>query len=159
MSKLDRDNMVLNGKKIEVTDEEYDAAVKFHLGRRIFIWPPSETYKLVINEPNDERDHYQWSREDLGISDLGFEFSPRGYMDPNGIYIYIGFGHCEIEGWRLDQMNLYSSFKKLAQVHRQTYGPKDLIPVYNGVVMGKIGEQWPPKTLLCYLSTREEQNG
>ena len=157
---LDRDRIIINGKKVEVTDEQYEAAVKLNLNRCIFIWPSSNKYRLVISNTPDERDHRQWAIEDLGETDYSFEFCPRGYMDESGVYIYIGSAHREIEPWRLDAMDLYADLRQLLYRYKQLYLCEDdspiLVPFYNGVIVGEVGTKWKPKKFLCALPSRSD---
>ena len=61
-----KNDAIINGKQITLSDEERKAGEKFHLSRYPFAWVNNQ---LVFNDnTNDDRDHQHWLCEDYGLT-------------------------------------------------------------------------------------------
>ena len=137
---------LINGELRQLNDNEAFEASKFHSTRLAFIWIDGD---LIFNKLGDTRDHQHWVLEDFGISPEKFETLPRGYCKADRIQLFIGSGFKPLEEEHLELFN--NSFKYIAVKHKRTFRTKGIIPVYNGVVVGKVGEVWPPlRTVRVY---------
>lgn len=128
---------LINGKVQIISDEEKKGAAEFHKKRYPFIWING---KLTFNDNmNDDRDHQHWVCEDYGISVEEFEKSPRGYMLPGRIQLFIGSDFSCIPLHQIE----FDDIDHLISVHKSLY-PDTAYQIFNGVKVGKIGEIWPP---------------
>ena len=74
-----KNDAIINGKQITLSDEERKAGEKFHLSRYPFAWVNNQ---LVFNDnTNDDRDHQHWLCEDYGLTVEEWERVPRGIYD------------------------------------------------------------------------------
>lgn len=130
-------NALINGQFRELSEEEKVGAEHFHRRRLAFAWIGGV---IQFNlKRNDDRDHQHWLLEDFGITPQEFEHINRGYMMYNRIQLFKGSSFAPIEVADILQEDLHY----LQCVHKRRYG-EDTVPMYSGVVVGKVGEIWPP---------------
>lgn len=128
---------IINNKKIHLTDEEKEAGEAFHRKRYAFAWING---KITFNDNiNDDRDHQHWLCEDYSLSVEDWEKTPRGYMLPDRIQLFIG---SKFEQLNTNKISM-GDFNTLLKVHGKRYNTLS-VTVYNGVKIGKIGEVWEP---------------
>ena len=130
---------LINGEVRQLNDAEAAGASKFHSGRLAFIWINGEIH---FNKMGDTRDHQHWVLEDFGVSPEEFENMPRGYCKADRIQLFIGSGFKPIKE---EHIGLFDrDFLKIAIAQKRTFHNDGMIPVYNGVIVGKVGDIWPP---------------
>lgn len=132
---------IINDKVVELTQEEVDKAAEFHKARIAF----GDAYgQLRFNkDPLDDRDHQHWICEDYKMSIDEFETIIRGYMVEGEIYIYIGSQFRSVAKHKINM----SMLLKILEVYKENFN-KNEVDIYNGVVVGKVGERWLPKEKL-----------
>lgn len=129
---------IINGKVVQLTNDERKAGEAFHLSRLPFAFLNND---LVMNQNrSDDRDHQHWLTEDYGLSLQQFEVTPRGYITEGRIQFFVG------SDFRPMDMNSISDLDiaKLMAQHKCMYPDTHSCNIYNGVKVGKIGEIWPP---------------
>ena len=132
-----KNDAVINGKQITLSDEERKAGEKFHLSRYPFAWVNNQ---LVFNDnTNDDRDHQHWLCEDYGLTVEEWEKVPRGYMMPGRIQLFIGSQFKPMNTQKLS----VTDFQELLTRYWHKYGGQKVV-MYNGVKVGKVGEVWEP---------------
>lgn len=131
----------INGKMVELPDEERIAAEKFHRSRLSFAWINGD---LVVNDNmSDDRDHHHWMGEDYGVTDEDFEKLPRGYMMLDKIQLFVGSSFAQIS--KADLSIPMRDILKLRDLYRKTFPENSgKVWIYNGVTIGKVGEIWSP---------------
>ncbi|MCM1441679.1 MAG: hypothetical protein NC131_21090 [Roseburia sp.] len=128
---------LINGKVVQLTDEEKRGAEKFHLERAKFAWINGE---LVFgDEPGDDRDHQHWLLEDYEIKSEEFETINRGYMLPCRIQLFKGSDFRKIDMKEISVEDLNT----LIEYQFMKYGSASAV-VYNGVKVKEVGSVWPP---------------
>lgn len=128
---------IINGKVIELDQEEVKRASEFHKKRIPFIIK-NDTI-IVNNNKEDDRDHQHWVLEDFNIGVEEFEKIPRGYMLPDRVQLFIGSGFEAID----DIILTNKLIDELIDIHFKIFG-KSNFNIYNGVKIGKIGDIWKP---------------
>ena len=144
---------IINGKVVELPEDERKAAEKFHLERVKFAWIDGE---LVFgDDPEDDRDHQHWLLEDYGISPVAFEFINRGYMQEGRIQLYKG---SDFKSINTAEVSIHA-LQTLIDYNVAKYD-SNIINIFNGVKVGKVGEIWPPLELLltAVVSTNYLEN-
>lgn len=128
---------LINGKVVTLSDEERVAAEKFHMTRCLFGWVNGEL--TIVDDPEDDRDHQHWMLEDYGISPEEFENINRGYMLPFRIQLFVG------SDFRPIDLNTISAkdISTLIEFHKTKYR-NQIVEIFNGVKVGKVGEIWDP---------------
>lgn len=132
-----KSDAIINNIKIELSKDEIERAASFHRSRYPFAWVNGQ---LVFNDKlNDDRDHQHWLCEDYGLTVEQWEVTPRGYMLPDRIQLFIGssFAPLDTNSIRVDD------FVTLLHKHKEKYNSYK-VAVFNGVKVGKIGEVWEP---------------
>lgn len=132
-----KNESIINHKTVKLSDSEREAGEEFHKKRYAFAWING---KLTFNDNiNDDRDHQHWLCEDYGLTIEDWENTPRWYMIPDRIQMFIG------SDFRALDTNLISmgDFHTLLRVHGEKYNTIQ-VTVYNGVKVGKVGEIWEP---------------
>lgn len=129
---------LVNDKLVELTVEEKESEKRYHISRIAFAFVYGELELLI----NDERDHMQWLREDFSIKDKAiFDSIVRGYIKCNEIYLYKTSNFYPIENSELT-LDMIHSLLNIARVKSNNEYKSYIF--YNGVKVGKIGEQWKP---------------
>lgn len=137
---------LINGVRRTLSDAEAKDADTFHRERFAFAWVDGI---LTFNENNnDGRDHEHWLKEDFGITEEQFENINRGYMKPTYIQLFKGSSFKPVDTSEIS----VSDFKKLCEVHGSRYGT-DKVEIRNGVKVGKVGEIWPPISVIGIFDT------
>ena len=130
---------LINGEIRHLSSDESSKAASFHSNRIAFIWIDG---KLHFNKPRDTRDHQHWVLEDFGITAEEFELLPRGYCMKDRIQLFIGSDFKPLEN---ENLKLFDDcFLEIARAQRKAFWSYENIPVYNGVIVGKVGDVWPP---------------
>jgi len=126
---------IINGEVVRLTDEEVNVASAFHKMRLPFIW--IDGLLLFNMNETDDRDHQHWVLEDFGITPEKWEKLPRGYILPGRIQFFEGshFKPTDMASLAKDVPKVIDWYHKL---HDEPYS------MYNGVVVGKVGDVWPP---------------
>lgn len=140
-----KSDALINGEVIELTEDERKAGEKFHKGRKAFAWIKG---KLEFIEEGDDRDHQHWMLDEFGITPAEFETTLRGYMNPDKIQLFIGSDFRPLD---TDKISV-DDFNKLLHIYGERYN-KDTVEIYNGVVIGKVGDIWPPIYKLGVFNT------
>ena len=136
-----KSDAIINGKVVELNDNEKKEAEEFHKKRCAFAWIDG---KLTFNDnENDDRDHQHWLLDDYGITPEQWEKLPRGYMLPDRIQLFIGSTFSAVP---TDSISV-TDFAELISKHHTRYKSKE-VKIYNGVKIGKVGEVWEPITCL-----------
>ena len=140
---------LIDKKEITLSVDELEAEEKFHRSRIPFAWINGKLEFLL--DPEDLRDHHHWLTEDFNIKDCTFERVPRGYMMRERVQLFIGSNFDCIYG---DFKISLTEIELIKYVYRSIFpvAPLSMVPVYNGVIRGKIGEIWPPKELIMILN-------
>lgn len=146
-----KSDAIINGKTITLANSARKAGEAFHKKRYAFAWVGG---KLVYNDnEQDDRDHQHWLLEEYGITPEMFEAVPRGYMMGGRIQFLLGsaFGEVNMDTIKAEDITA------LVRKHTERYG-LDKVEVYNGVIIGKIGEIWKPKTHIgtCGFGTTQK---
>lgn len=128
---------LINGKVVQLTNEEKEGAEKFHLERVKFAWINGEL--MFGDEPGDDRDHQHWLLEDFGITPEEFESINRGYMLPSRIQLFKGSDFRKIDMKEVNAEDLNT----LIEYQFMKYGSASAV-VYNGVKVKEVGSVWPP---------------
>lgn len=136
---------LINSKIIMLSEDEKQEAEKFHKSRYAFAWVNG---KLVFNDKRDDRDHQHWLLEDFSVTIEEFENLNRGYMLPTYIQLFRGSKFSPIDTSEISVLD----FKELCKIHGNKYGT-DKVEVRNGVKIGKIGEVWPPISIIGTFDT------
>lgn len=141
------DNQALiNGEFVTLNDEQVKKAKQFHLNRIPFAWVKGE---LKINtSETDDRDHQHWLCEDFGLTILKFERTPRGYFIKGRFQLFMGSDFGPIPYWKSDEISK-ESFYKLLEMYFDRYPDECDCYIYNGVHVGKVGEIWPPMSVVA----------
>lgn len=105
----------------------------FHKGRIMFTELPS---KVIVLTTKNELGHKEWLSRKYDINSYMFEKIPRGYVDTESIYFYMGSDFSELPSKTLAR--LMNSLDFLT-INRN---------VYNGMIVGNVGEKWQGKTLI-----------
>lgn len=128
-------NAIINQKNVILNKDEISNAAKFHKERVAFAFINKT---CVFNEDsNDDRDHQHWLCEDYGLSIKDFEKCIRGYMKPGKIFIYQSSHFTKVDLNNLTAMDIITLIVQYRK-HYQT----EQIELYNGVQIGKVGEEW-----------------
>lgn len=124
---------------VKLSKKEKEAAEKFHKSRIAFAWVKGEL--LVNDNDEDDRDHQHWLMEDHGISIEEFEKLPRGYMIHDKIQLFTGstFARIEDKDLRLPMADIL----RLRDIYKKKFPDAGSVWIYNGVVVGNVGEIWP----------------
>ena len=112
---------------------------RFHQNRIAFAWLNG---KWEYNE-YDKRDHLHWLHEDFNISIKEYENIPRGYMIEDRIQLFIGSKFEEID----DNTLLLLNIKELLEKYKSVYDSNN-INIFNGVIVGNIGDIWEPISIV-----------
>lgn len=105
----------------------------FHKSRIMFAELPS---KVITLTTKNELGHKEWLKQKYNIDSNMFEKIPRGYADTESIYFYMGSDFSELPS------------KTLARLMNSLDFLTNNRNVYNGMIMGNIGEKWQGKTLI-----------
>ena len=139
---------IINKKEIELTEDEIIRASNFHKSRKAFAIIDN---KVIFNNTlDDDRDHQHWLKDAFDIDIDKFEITPRGYLRPDRIQLFVGSAFSSIDTSELSIENL----EILLDKHMELYGYCDKVPVYNGVHIGKIGDIWEPEMCLGTYENR-----
>lgn len=114
-----------------------NSAERFHKHRIAFAWLDN---KWIYNM-YDKRDHLHWLCEDYELTVEEFETIPRGYMINDRIQLFIGMNFREIDNGTLSLLDI----QELLNMYHSKYGDSNVC-IYNGVIIGNIGEVWQPKS-------------
>lgn len=137
---------IINGNQVILSEEDKAAGEEFHKKRYAFAWIKG---KLTFNDNlNDDRDHQHWMLEDYEVSIEEWEVSPRGYMLPDRIQLFIGSHFSKLNTSEIS----ITDFNELLFKHHERYNSTS-VTVYNGVKVGKIGDIWEPLILLGTYNT------
>ena len=137
---------LLNGQVILLSDTEVTRAADFHKNRYAFAFMNNTI--VFNNNPNDDRDHQHWLLDEFGISPVEFENIPRGYMKKDRIQLFVGSNFSPIDKSILTRENI----SILLAAHHKRYASK-VVPIYNGVRIGKVGDIWPPVETIGVFNT------
>lgn len=137
---------LLSGQVILLSDTEITRAADFHKNRYAFAFMNNTI--IFNNNPNDDRDHQHWLLDEFGISPVEFENIPRGYMKKDRIQLFVGSNFSPIDKSILTRENI----SILLAAHRKRYASK-VVPIYNGVRIGKVGDIWPPVETIGVFNT------
>lgn len=141
-----KNDAIINGNKVILSDEDRKAGEAFHRRRLAFAWVNGQ---LTFNtNENDDRDHQHWLLEDFGISVEEWETLPRGYMMEDRIQLFIGSDFRPLD----TSIISVTDFNNLLHTHATRYNSES-VKVYNGVKIGKVGEIWPPMECLGTFDT------
>lgn len=137
---------LINSERINLSEDEAEKAAQFHRGRCAFAWVNG---KLVFNiDENDPRDHEHWLKEDFGITDKQFENLNRGYMVKDYIQLYKGDQFMVVDTSTIS----VTDFRDLVKKHGELFDSTE-VEVRNGVKVGKVGDVWPPVTVIGTFNT------
>lgn len=106
---------------------------EFHEKRIAFAVLPNN---VIVLTTNNRLGHKEWLSKEYNICDEVFEKLPRGYAEKGNIYFYIGSEFKELDNDILQKLIKNLDF---LTINRN---------VYNGMVVGNIGEKWQGKTLI-----------
>ncbi|MBR1453992.1 MAG: hypothetical protein IJ593_05050 [Lachnospiraceae bacterium] len=137
---------IINGNLVILSNEERETAEKFHKHRVGFAWING---KLEFIPFGDDRDHQHWMLEEFNISADEFENIPRGYMMDGRIQFFIGSSFKEMNIGIVSD----DDYAELFNVYNNTFD-NTTVQMYNGVIVGKVGEIWEPKINLGTFSTK-----
>lgn len=140
-----KSDALINKEKVILSEKDRVAGENFHKKRFAFAFVNGE---LKFNTAGDDRDHQHWLCEDFGLTVDEFENTPRGYMLPDRIQLFIGSDFRPLNTSLISM----SDFNTLLRTHGDRYNTKK-ITVYNGVKIGKIGEVWSPLETVGVFST------
>ena len=87
--------------------------------------------------------------EEFNISADEFENIPRGYMMDGRIQFFIGSSFKEMNIGIVSD----DDYAELFNVYNNTFD-NTTVQMYNGVIVGKVGEIWEPKINLGTFSTK-----
>lgn len=138
------DKALINKKEIVLERHEIEKAAAFHKERVAFALIKDRF--VFNNNPNDERDHQNWLCEDYQMSIEEFEHIIRGYMKPGIIILYHSSNFDCID------LSLFtvSNLQQILDEYRNFF-KTEAVTVYNGVIIGMVGEIWPPKELIAKI--------
>lgn len=141
------DRAIINGKSVLLNADEVKGAAEFHKSRIAF----GDVYGLLRfnTDPLDDRDHQHWICEDYNMEIADFENIIRGYIVDGEIYFYTGSDFRCVSEHKIT----LEMIKNIIEVYKNHFSNSDVI-IYNGVIIGKVGERWAPKNKLLDIKLR-----
>ena len=122
------------GERIALSQTERDEVAKFHKSRIAF--SILENGELAINI-KDKREHRVYLEEDFGITREQFDKMTRGYIKPGRIVLYKTLHFLPIGELPKEAL------QKICKAAFDHFG-SGLYEIWDGVRIGKPGEEWPP---------------
>ncbi len=107
---------------------------KYHLDRIAFAVLPNG---ILVLTKNDSRGHKEWLKEDFEIDDKSFEEIVRGYIKDNKVVTYIG-----------SEFKPVNDDQRILQIVENLSTLADGKGIFDGVHVGKVGEEWEPVKLV-----------
>jgi hypothetical protein len=138
----------VKGKQITLTSEEQLAVEKFHTGRLAFAI--LNDGRCAINA-KDPREHKVYLQEDFGISAEEFDTLIRGYIKTGRIVFYKTLDFIPVEAISKEILDAVSE-KALEFFGAGKY------EIWNGLKVGKLGQEWPPIQIRGIVSVNPRQN-
>lgn len=133
---------IIGDEKISLSKEESKLVADFHKDRIAFAF--LEDGSLACNI-HDQREHRVYLKEDFGVTDELFEKLVRGYIKPGRIVFYQSSHFTKLEE---DVMQYIDTIGVLAV---QSFG-SGKYEIWNGVAVGKPGEEWNPISIPYVLN-------
>lgn len=141
-------DVVINNKRQELSNDEMSKAADFHKNRIAFAFVNK---KIVFNtDSNDDRDHMHWIMEDYNLTQSEFETLNRGYISEGKIFLHKGTSFDKV---MLNDISL-EDIVQLIDKHNDFFS-RETILVYNGMKIGKIGEIWKPLSCIFIIKNIE----
>lgn len=131
----------IGDSEIELSENETEGVSKFHKSRIAFAFLEDGTMACNVN---DEREHRVYLEEDFGVNEERFQTLVRGYIKPGRIVFYR-----TLKFSRIDE-DIMPYIEHVGVLAVQTYG-MGRYEVWNGVKVGKPGEEWEPQEVSCIL--------
>lgn len=122
---------------------------EFHRKRIMFAYINNQFVEFI----NDDRNHLTALKEDYHISDEEFKHIIRGYYLNNEIYIYQGFDFAPVPIHKYP-VEMMDDLIGIADEHAEEH---DSVEIFNGLKIGRIGEQWKPTQLIGICKNKDIQ--
>lgn len=126
---------------IELSEKETKDVSKFHKSRIAFAFLEDGTMACNVN---DEREHRVYLEEDFGVDEERFQKLVRGYIKPGRIVFYKSSKFLMID----EDIMPYIEHVGVLAVQSFGHGRYE---VWNGVTVGKPGDEWEPVEVLCTI--------
>lgn len=131
----------IGNSNLELTEEETEGVSKFNKSRIAFAFLEDGTMACNVN---DEREHRVYLEEDFGVNEERFQKLIRGYIKPGRIVFYRTLDFLMINE------DIMPYIEHLGVLAVQKYGA-GRYEVWNGLIIGKPGEEWAPQEVLCTI--------
>lgn len=129
----------IGNSEVELTEKETEDVSKFHKSRIAFAFLEDGTMACNVN---DEREHRVYLEEDFGVDEERFQKLVRGYIKPGRIVFYRSSKFLMID----EDVMPYMEHVGVLAVQSYGHGRYD---VWNGLMIGKPGDEWEPMEVLC----------